>query len=90
MPRVARSRFRCAYALEAPKPKRAPAKKRSEMTEDEKLEVDTKRMIRKAFKERKEEWDKSLPAPWNGPGNFSWPTDTLVCVSSSPSVSGSV
>ena len=79
MPRAYRPRIRCAFAEPVAKPKRQPAKKRSEMTEDEKLDADMKRIVRKALKEAKEEWEKALPKPWNGSGTFMWPTGTLVC-----------
>ncbi|VDB96720.1 unnamed protein product [Peniophora sp. CBMAI 1063] len=77
MPRVPRSR--CAYAMfdEPVKPKRAPAKKRSEMTEDEKEEADIMRIARKGIKIAKDEWEKALPAPWAGPEDFKWPTGTI-------------
>ena len=78
MPRVPRSR--CAYAMfdEPVKPKRKPAKKRSEMTEDEKEEADIMRLARKGIKAAKEDWEKALPAPWKGPEDFKWPTGTIV------------
>lgn len=62
MPAHYRRRIHCAFAdPETLKPKRKPAKKRSEMTEDEKLEADAKRIARKGIKAAKDEWEKTLP-----------------------------
>ncbi|KAL1947023.1 hypothetical protein VTO73DRAFT_13984 [Trametes versicolor] len=75
MPPSYRRRVHCAYA-EPAKPARKPAKKRSEMSELEKMEVDAKRIARKQIKDAKDEWEKTLPKPWNGPSHFSWPAGT--------------
>ena len=77
MPPFYRRRVRCAFA-EPAKPKRKPAKKRSEMSELEKIEADMKRIARKQLKDAKEEWEKTLPKAWDGPETFSWPAGTLV------------
>lgn len=68
------------------KPKRKPAKKRSEMTEEEKEEADILRMARKGIKVAKEEWEQALPAPWKGPEDFKWPTGTIVCDALRPTI----
>ncbi|KAI0765276.1 hypothetical protein C8Q74DRAFT_1287334 [Fomes fomentarius] len=63
MPAHYRRRIHCAFA-EPEKPKRKPAKKQSEMIEDERLEADAKRIARKGLKTAKDEWEKTLPAPY--------------------------
>jgi hypothetical protein len=75
MPRA--SRIRCAYA-DPIKPKRAPAKKRSEMTEEEREDAEIKSMMRVGLKNAKEAWEKTLAAPWKGADDFKWPVDTMV------------
>ena len=80
MPRACRQRIRCVGYADPTAPKRKPTKKRSEMTEDEKAEADLKRLVRRELKAAKDDWEKSLSAPWAGPAHFSWPADTLVRV----------
>ena len=74
-----RRRVRCIGYAEPPKPKpkRTPAKKRSEMTEEEKLEADTKRLARKALKDAKTEWEKGLK-PWKDDAGLILPVGTMV------------
>lgn len=74
-----RSKMRCAFA-EPPAPKvKKPRKPRSELTEEEKLEAETKRIVNKGLKEAKKEWEATLK-PWVPVEQFSWPKDTIVRV----------
>lgn len=79
-----RRKMRCAFAEAAAPKVRKPRKPRSELTEEEKLEADTKRMVNKGLKEAKKEWEATLK-PWVPEENFSWPKDTVVRTGHSPS-----